>query len=63
MENGKCTIEIVEPQHAAALRSSVYGLWLLLMVVIMSKMQMGMGMRFFIIMIMMVGMYQIGIEQ
>ena len=36
---------------------------ILLMVVIMPKMQMGMGMRFFIVMIMMVGMYQIYIEQ
>ena len=53
----------VEPQHAAALRSSVYELWLLLMVVIMPKMQMGVGMGFFVVMIMMVGMYQICIEQ
>ena len=38
-------------------------LMILLMVVIMPKMQMGVGMGFAVIMIMMVGMYEIGIEE
>ena len=46
-----------------SLRPLCETLMILLMVVIMPKMQMGMGMRFFVVMIMMVGMYQICIEQ
>lgn len=66
---------IVAPQHAAALSiARVYylcalcvlcarSIMTLLMVVIMPKMQMGVGMGFAVIMIMMVGMYEIGIEE